>query len=378
MKIFIVIIASITLVMLLVWSRPESKAELRPLPVARVLATQVKEVDIRPVTTLKGKLQPARHAGLRFELSGRVIERMVEPGNRVAAGDLLLKIDDGDFIDKYEEAEALLKQEEQAIARDRKLLELIVKEREIQEREVSRMQTLGQESLASKSNFDAALQAVLKLKAEESRLRHSVETAGSRLQSQRARLSQAARNLERTRLTAPFAATVNKVTFETGDYANAGEVAVEIVQLEQLDIYLEVTSDMISVLQLGQQVDVITPKGPVQGHIVAIESDPQPDTLTHALRVRIDGRGLFPGQLAEVSLPGDTLENVAAVPLSAILYDEGRSYVFVIEDDRLQRVPVKKLVRQDDIQSVAGVNSGAIVVASDVAALADGQKVTTE
>ncbi len=377
MKILTAIVVSILLVLLLIWSRPESKAELRPLPVARVLATQVQKMDIQPVTVLTGKLQPARHAELRFELSGRVMQRFVEPGNRVEAGDILLQIDDGDFIDKHSEALAMLRQEEKAIARDRSLLALIIEERKLQEREVERLQRLGQESLASRSNFDSAMQGVLKLKAEESRLRHSVETAGSRLQAKKALVSQAARNLERTRLVAPFPATVNKVMYEAGDYANAGQVAVEIVQLKELDLYLEVTSAMVGVLQLGMEVEVVTDRATLPGTLVAIESDPQTDTLTHAIRIRIDGTGLIPGQLAEVGLPGQVLHDVAVVPISAILYDEGASYLFRIEDDHLQRVPVKTIVRHEDLQSVTGINAGTTIVERDVAALADGQKVTT-
>jgi len=378
MKIFAVLIATVVMVWLLVWTKPESKAELRPLPVARVLATQVQKMDIQPMTILTGKLQPARHAELRFELSGRVVSRHVEPGNRVQAGDVLLQIDAGDFTDKHNETLAVLRQEENAIARDRSLLSLIIEERQLQEREVERLQRLGQESLASKSNFDSALQGVLKLKAEESRLRHSVETAGSRLQSKKAQVSQAARNLERTRLIAPFPATINSVFYETGDYVNAGQIAVEIVQLKELDLYLEVTSAMVGVLRLGQEVSVTTSKDTIQGRMVAIESDPQPDTLTHAIRIRINGEGLFPGQLAEVSLPGVSLEGVEVVPTSAILHDEGVSYLFVIANDQLQRIPVKTVVRHDDWQSVTGIQSGTTIVARDVAALADGQKVTVE
>ncbi|MCG8325816.1 MAG: efflux RND transporter periplasmic adaptor subunit [Thiotrichales bacterium] len=378
MKIFVVIITTVITVALLLWTRPESKAELQPLPVARVLATQVQTMDIQAMTVLTGKLQPARRAELRFELSGRVIQRFVEPGDQVTGGDLLLQIDDGDFTDKHDEMLALLRQEEQAIKRDQKLLDLIVRERQIQEREVERLERLGQESLASKSNFDSALQGVLKLKGEESRLRHSVETAGSRLLSKQAQLNQAARNLERTRLVTPFPATVNSVMYETGDYANAGQVAVEVVQLNELDLYLEVTSAMVGVLHLGQTVNVNTGRQDLQGRLVAIESDPEPDTLTHAIRIRIDGSGLYPGQLAEVSLPGVKLENAEVVPTSAILYDEGQSYLFTIRNDRLQRIPVKTLVRHKDWQSVSGINPGTIIVERDVAALADGQQVSLQ
>ncbi len=378
MKILSVIITTTLAILMLLWTKPETKAELRSLPVARVVATEVERRDIQPLTELTGKLQPARHAELRFELSGRIVQRFVEPGHRVEAGDTLLQIEDGDYRDRLAETQALMRQEQEAIARDRDLLELVRQERELQQREVERLKKLGQESLASQSNFDTAMQGVLKLKAEESSLSHAVQTASSRLQTKHAQLNRAERDVTRTRLQAPFAATVNAVTFEAGDYANAGQVAAKIVQLDELDLYLEVTSDMVRVLQLNQVVQVETENGQLQGWIIAIESDPQPDTLTHAIRIRLPGQDLFPGQLAVARLPGKSLNNVSVVPASAILYDEGRSYLFKIENEQLQRIPVKMQVRFEDLQSVTGIEAGSRIVARDVAALADGQLVSVD
>ena len=64
----------------------------------------------------------------------------------------ILSIDAGDFLDVVEESKALLEIKRNSIDRDLRLLELIKKERKLQEDEVKRLEQLGQNSLASKSN----------------------------------------------------------------------------------------------------------------------------------------------------------------------------------------------------------------------------------
>ncbi len=363
------------IVALLIWTRPETQAELQPLMPAKVHAESVRLMDIRPVTRLTGKLQPVRKAALRFEVSGNVTARHVEPGQKVAAGEVLMEIDDGDFVDAVAEARALLELERDAIRRDRHLLELTIREREIQQREVERLERLGQESLASKSKYDEALRLLLQQQEEEARLQHSVDTADSRLRTRQAMLNRAERNLQRSRLAAPFAGTVNAVSVEVGDYIPAGQTALELVQLEELDVYLEATGQVAHQLSLGQAVDVLVNEDHYQGQVIAISADPNPETHTHAVRIRLAAGDLFPGQLAQAVLPGKSLEGAKVVPVSAILQEEGQAYVFEIEGNHTVRKPVRLLMRHEDWQVISGVDPGALIVARDVAALADGQEV---
>ncbi len=377
----LMILAGIT-VAILFWTRPDIQAELQPLSPARVITDVVQLMSVQPVTRITGKLQPAHKASLRLEVSGNVIERFVEPGRKVVAGEPLLQLYDGDFRDALTEARALLSQEQNAINRDRELLDLVIKKRVIQEREVERMEKLGRDSLASKSKYDEALKLLLIQQEEETRLKHSVDTAEARLNTRRAAVNMAERNLERSLLGAPFAGTVNSVLYDVGDHISSGQVAVELVQLDELDLYLEVTGQLAHQLQLGQEVKLTISGSDLTGNIQAIAADPNPVTHTHALRIRLPAEnppiGLYPGQLVWAELPGRPLIDVEVVPISAILHDEGRAYVFAIEGNHIIKLPVELIARQKNMQVVQGIASGTRIVARDVTVLADGQEVHVE
>ena len=377
----LLILAGFT-VALLIWTRPDTQAELQPLPPARVFTDIVQQVSVQPVTRITGKLQPARKASIRLEVTGNVVERFVEPGQKVAAGEPLLQLEDGDFRDAVNDARALLSQEQNAIERDRRLLELVTKERVIQEREVGRMEQLGRDSLASKSKHDEALRLLLQNQEEETRLQHSVDTAEARLNTRRAALNLAERNLERSKLVAPYSGTINSVLFDVGDYVSAGQVAVELVQLDELDLYLEITGQLANQLQLGQEVKLGINGIELSGNIHAMAPDSNPVTHTHALRIRLPAKQhsieLYPGQLAMAELPGKPLTDVEVVPVASILREEGRAYVFTVKENRISKHPVELISRQNDLQVIEGVSPGTRIVTRDVTLLADGQEVYVE
>ena len=365
-------------VYLLIWTRPDSQAELQPLALARVSTVKVQEMNIRPITRITGKLQPARKVTLRFEVSGGITQRNIEPGQQVAKGDVLLQLDDGDFIDAVAEAQALLIQEQDAVRRDRELLDLTSAAREIQEREVERLKKLGKESLASKSTYDESLRKLIQQQEEETRLQHNVDSAEARMQIRRAALNKAQRNLQRSRLVAPYISKVNAVYVDVGDYISAGQVALELVQMDPLDLYIEVTGEVANQLELGQEININVKGQQYTGKVYAVVADPDPVTHTHAIRIRLSAVNLYPGQLASAELPGRELTGATVIPVSAILQEEGQSYVFAVNNDHLVRYPVELVARQQDLQVITGVQAGIPIVVKDVAALADGQEVKVQ
>lgn len=375
MRLLILFAIAVVIALLLVLTRPESKAELQPYPSPEVDITAVEQRDVRPSVVKTGRLQPARKADLRFEVSGRVVERHVEPGQHVMKGDTLIRIDEGDYQDTLLDVEARVNRERRAIERDRKLLGLVTKERKLQQREVERLEQLGRDALSSKSAYDEALRRQLQYEAEETGLEYSVETAEARLQSRLAELNRARRNVGRTALTAPFDATVNSVELEVGDYVAAGQTAIELVQLDNLDLYLEVTSILAAGLSLGEKVDIHVGDETRTGEIVALSANPDPVTNTHPLRVRTERDGLLPGLVARVELPEPFVSNALLVPVSSVLQEGGNAYVFRIDDKRLTRTRVELFRRFRDHWIIDGLAAGERIVKDDVAALADGQEV---
>ncbi len=370
-------------VVLLVWTKPTRQADLKETPPTHVAVTEVKTQDIVAIDTVTGRLQASRKAVLQFELAGQIAERKVEPGQHVEAGQVLLTLSAGDYEDALAEAKAQFEQERAGGARDRQLLILAEREKGLQAQAVERLERLGRAALASKSQADEARARLLQLQADEARLRYSVDTAQATIRQREAAVSRAARNLERTRLKAPFGGTVNAAHVQAGDFVTPTTPVVELLNVEQLDLYAEVTGITVAALTLGQKVKVRVEaqdaSGETVGEVVALQPDPNLTTHTHSVRLRVPGEGLLPGALAVVELPLRPLRNALIVPVSAVELDEGRAYVFAVRAGSARRTEVKLGMRVGEVQViVAGMQVGDKIVARDVAALADGERVVAE
>lgn len=372
----IIIVVSAMLLVLLVSTAPDKQPIPKSVAAVQVDPLLLVKEDLQPRVTVTGRLQPAKRAALRFELSGQLAERLVEPGQQVEAGQTLLKLQDGDLQDALIEAEARLAMETAAVARDKRLLEIAGKDMAIQQREVKRLQDLDAKSLVSASQLDQARQRLLQLQSSEAQLLYSVETATSRIKTTRAALDRARRNLRRAILKAPFAGMVNTIGIEPGDYVTPASAALELVDLTNIDVYAEVSGATVAALTLEQQVQILVGTERRQGKIIALRSDPDPATFTHALRIRVDGNGLLVGKLATMSLPLQPQLSVVTAPITSVLQEDGNNYVFLITNGILERRKITTGIRYlDKVVIEAGVQAGDQIVMRDVAALTDGQLV---
>ncbi len=363
--------------LLLSWLKPEPERTLRSLPPTQVSVETVARSDLQPLVLVTGQLQAARSARLHLEVAGRVVSREVEPGDAVDAGQTLLTLDGGELADAVTIARAQLEQEQAAIARDRRLLALAREGRQLQGAEVGRIESLGSQSLASVSQLGEARQRLAQLSAEEARLRYAVDTAEARLALREAELSRAERRLAQSRLSAPFAGVVNSVAVVPGDYVTANQAVLELLDLHALDFYVEVNGQVAAALQRGQTVLLEGADGePRDGTIVAVQRSPDASTHTYALRIRVAAEGLQPGQLAVARLPLAERQGVFTVPTTAVLQEDGESYLFVYREGRLERRAVEPGLREAGRVVIrGGLAEGEQVVARDIAALVDGQAV---
>jgi RND family efflux transporter MFP subunit len=374
-----ILLGTVLIIALLLATRPQAKSDMKPPQVTRVEVTRVVVEDLLPRVELTGVLRPRQVASLRFEVPGELAQRAVEPGQRVAAGDLLLQIDDADYRDAVVEAESQLAETQATVAQDQALLKLARDNRDLAQREYQRLEKLGQDSLASASTRESARQKLNTLESDVARLAFGVESNRARLARLQASLNRARRNQQRTRLLAPFDGRVNRVMAEVGDYLQGSSMVLELIDTGNLELRLEVSGDVAAALELGQRVAVEVDGVQAQGELIALQYDPDPQTHTHPVRIRIPGEGLLPGQLGRVALPLRPRHRALVVPASALLREEGGQYLFLVSDGRLQRRPVVAGIRQGGRQVIRqGVDAGDLVVARDVEVLSDGMAVQTE
>ncbi len=359
----------------LIWSRPEHQPELQDLAPTPVVVGSVQQTQLEPVEQVSGYLQPVRKVALQFQVAGRVAARHAEPGLRVETGQLLLELEAGDYQDAVIQARADWEQVQDNLKRDQRLLELAQKSRKLQEAEVARLNSLIERSLASKSRIGEAEALLATRFSEQARLRSSVGMGPQRIAASKAKLDSAERNLQRAQLTAPFNGRVNAVFLNSGDYAAQNQQAVELID-EQLDFYAMVRGEVARALHIDDEVVVQVGGGQSTARVVAVQPDPDPQTFTHEIRLRMPAEETRSGISARASLPLEKLENVLVVPVTALVQEEGAVFVYGVKDDKLLRKPVILGTRFDQQQVITeGLVAGEQIVIRDVAALSDGQPV---
>lgn len=364
------------LVVLVVQTRPRPRQVQVAPPPARVHAFTVVTRDLQPVARLGGRLVPWRQAHLAFETTGRVVRRAVAPGARLARGAVLLALDDRAARAALAEAQAQLALERAAVRRDRARLALARERVRLQEKEVRRQAALSGDSLVSATQREAARMRLAELRDQVATLEAAVASGDARLALRQAAVDQARLALEHTRLRMPFDGVVDRVHLEVGDLARAGGVAVDVADDRRLEVHLQARSNVAARLAVGETVSVYHEGTRLAAQVVAIQAVPDPRTWTREVVVRLpEGAGRV-GAWVEVTLPLPTLQQVLAVPVTALLRDEGGSWVFRIRRGRLERVRVGTGPRVGRWQVIrTGLRAGMQVVARDVAALGDGQRV---
>ncbi|MEW8061715.1 MAG: efflux RND transporter periplasmic adaptor subunit, partial [Candidatus Thiodiazotropha sp.] len=265
------------------------------------------------------------------------------------------------------------------LERDGALLKLARENRQLAEREYQRLEKLGKGSLASVSTRESARQQLINLQSEEARLVFSQRSNQARLTRQEAANNRARRNLQRTHLLAPFNGRINRVMVEEGDYVQGNNPVLELIDDAMLELEMAVSGDVAAALSLGQPLSVKVDGRDVGGELVALQIDPDPQTHTHPLRIRIPGQGLLPGQLGRVDLPLRPRKDALVVPVSAMMREEGKHYVFLVRGSRLVRRQVVPGIRQGDLQLLLqGVKQGDLLVARDVEVLSHDIEVQVE
>ncbi len=373
---YVAIIASILIVLLLKWTAPQKTPEMKPLPKARVEMYRVQTKDISVTEVLMGRLIPLRRTQLKFEVSGQVARREVEPGQRLEQGQVLLALDERDYKDIAMDAKAQLQEEQAAIKRDRQLLKLATENQSLQEKEVKRQQRLLKKSLTSQSSLDSARQQLSALQREVSSLQYNVDSAAARLQLRQSAAQRTERNLERCQLKSPWTGVVNQVHVQQGDYVSPSQIAAELIDDSRLEFMLHVRGDIAQHLQRDSSVVVEVNGSHVDGSIVALQRDPDPATFTHELRVRLPAGTGYAGQMVRATISLPALKQVVVVPVTALHYESGKQFVMRYRDGSIHRQVIEPGARVGNEQVVLkGLVPGDTIVSRDVASLSEGQMV---
>lgn len=304
------------------------------------------------------------------ELIGVVKQRTVREGDRVAAGDLLLQLEDSEQQARVEEAAAAL-QQLTTVQRPQATAVLRDAEQTLQraEAELARREALALRDQVAVEQVEAARSAVATARAqhEQAALQVKALAAGGPQEQQAIQRLEAARAaLARTRITAPVAGVVQTRNVEPGDLVQPGSTLLELAREQSLKIVVPVDEKSISGLSLGQSALVIADAYAdrvIQAQLgfMAPAVDPTRGTLAVDLELLEPAPFLRQGMTVSASIETGRREAALVLPNDVLFDVEGNSAtVLMVRDGRVSPASVSLGLRGAvATEIVAGLEPGA-------------------
>ena len=320
-------------------------------------------VEETVTNTRAGTVKARRRAPLAPEVGGRILSITHREGERVQAGEVLMRLDAS-----LNEAQVTLSRRElQAMEAQREQACLTV---ERSRRELSRLSRLAKEGIVSADALDQAQTATRTAEASCRSARAAVEQA-------RAGVDLSSRRVQQSVIRAPFDGVVGDLSVEVGEWTTPSPPGMPIPPVMDIldpdSLYISAPMDEVdsSRIQKGQPVRVTVDAYPgrsFSGQVLRVAPfvlDVEEQNRTVEIEVNLDNPDqvrLLPGTSADVEVVLEVRPDVLRVPTPALL--EGGK-VLVVKDGKLEERTVRTGLRNWDWTEVLeGLAPGDLVVTS--------------
>lgn len=273
----------------------EIDAQLAALDSTRDL-TSVTLLEVQPENFVHafealGKVEADRSVNLLPEMGGQIKRVLVSEGDRVAAGQTLVELDNSIMRSTLDEV--------------KKSLQLAATLFEKQER-------LWKQGIGSEVQY-------LQAKTNKESLEQRIQT----LQTQ----------LGMTRVKAPFAGTVDEMNAKEGEFAAPGMALGRLISAGKAAVTVDIPESYSNVVGKGQKVDLVFPSinKTMEARVTQVSDYINPDNRTFKVYVNLPATGEFkPNMLAKVRVRDYEADQALSVPSSLVQQDmNGDQYVFV-------------------------------------------------
>jgi len=322
-----------------------------PRPVRTVV---VEKGGLGQSIVLTGEIQAEKEVALAFRIGGRIIERLVDAGDRVKPDQVVAKLDPQNELNALRSARAALAAANARLEQD--------------SNHFDRQETLLQQGWTTRANFDQAQQALRTAQATVDDAKAQVEIAEDRVGY--------------TRLKAGLNGTITRRTAESGEVVQAGQMVFMVARETGWDAVFDVPAQVLRTAPGDADVVIALTDDPgvaTKGRVRQV--DPQADPVTRTFKVRVAVNDPPPAMRLGATVSGrmevDHGHGIT-LPASALTATEKNPAVWVV-DPASMTVALKPvdILRFDPGTVVlsGGLDGGEIVVTAGVQALHPGQKV---
>jgi len=337
-----------------------------------------------------GYVTARRQATVSAQITGTLIEVLIEEGEHVQAGQVLARLENtaqqaavAQAQAQFKAAQALLGQYDAQLAQA--------------SRDLKRDEDLVVSHLVSQQTLEAARTQVESLQAQIESQRKQAELAQAGVQGAQVQLGY-------TTVRAPFSGVIVAKAAQAGEIVSPGSAGggftrtgvSTIVDMDSLEIEVDVNESYINRVQPSQSAQAVLdayPDWTIPAHVIAIIPTADRSKATVKVRIAIEQKDprILPDMGVRVSFLDEAMKNAdtaggggrlppkgVLVPGSAIVERGGKSVVFTLDEDRVHEQAVIPGQTYSDLRLIEGITTGTTIVRTPPANLNDGVRVLVQ
>lgn len=348
---------------------------------ARAQSVSVVKVERGTMTaqiSTSGKISPIQEVKVVPKTPGKVARVLVDVGQTVAAGTLLLVLDNDDIQAKLDSSRAALAVSEANLERARVQLEKSQIQLEDARRTLDRKKALFDARALSQSDYDAAQVYYEGLKKDVDMNAASLASSQAGVEQSRAAIRQIEVDLGNTMVRSPISGIITGRNVNAGEYVTNTNAAIVVDNIDAVEVNANLLEDEINYVKQGQEVKVLVAavsSEPFKGRVTKIGYSAEAKNKTYPIWVAIDNpdRLLKPGMFAEIRMEAVKREGVLAVPSDAVVDRNGQKVVYLAQGDKSVERKVKTGVSAGGKTEITeGLSGGESVITSGLTSMKDG------
>lgn len=340
--------------------------EARHEPVRPVRVLTIGETDAQRSAEFAAELRARHEVRLSFRVGGKIVDRLVEVGSAVRAGQPIARLDVTDLSLAAASARAQVASAET--------------ERRLAAADLKRYRELREKNFISQADFDRRASAL--------------EAAEAKLAAAQAASRQTANQAAYAVLTADGPGVITAIEAEAGQVVAAGQTVARLARNGGLEVAFAVPEGQRSAVEGATGLSVAVgalPGRTWKARLREIAPAADPVTRTYAVRATLleAGNELGLGMSARVTLHAAAAQGRIEVPVAALYARGDQPQVFVVDLERpandraaagplgvVRPQPVRTAgVSEESVTIASGLRPGDVIVAAGAALLRAGQRV---
>ncbi len=336
-----------------------------------------------------GEAFTRRNIILKAEVPGVIQSIHIDEGAHVKQGDLLLELDNREYLLDLENARAqylqalseLLLEEQFATESDSPIQPETIRELERLEKELEKAQDLYAKGLITRQDVEEKRQAYELALIESGGKKEEIREAAKGVTQAYVNVQKAELNLEKSQIQAPFPGIIHNIQISPREHINSGQELFNLVNIREIEVHAKVLESEVGRMQEGRSVDVkfsAYPEEIFQGTVKAISPVVDPEDKTCNVIVSVINREekIKPGMHAQVEIPAEIHKDRLLIPQDAVLVRQGRKLAFVVEGDLAKWRYIEAGLENDQfVEVLDGVQPGDKVIVEGHFTLAHDAKV---